>query len=109
MTDEGRLSLPIPNWLQIPDCLCSVGIEVCIDAHEGLSPAALALNDFEILWEYIVFSEMVDTARVEVAERRKDKICGNCRWPLCCGGSLCYGPASHEPGEGDRLKKSRVS
>src|SRR5580704_6830654 len=108
MADEGRLSLPIPNWLQIPDYLCSVGFEVWIVALKGLSGTILALNDFDILAEYIVFSQMVDTARVEVAERGKDKICGNCRWPLCCGRSLRYGKARHNEGECDRLEKSRV-
>jgi hypothetical protein len=108
MTDEGRLSLAIPDRLQIPDYLGSVGFEVRIGADQGLGGATVALNKFEILAEYIAMSQVVDTAGVEVAEGREDKIRGNVRRPLGCGRSLDYGQASHKKSECDRLEKSRI-
>src|SRR5580704_4579054 len=107
MTDEWWLR-SVSDRLQIPDDLGSVGFEVWIGALERLSGATLALNDFEILSEHILFSQMVYTARVEVAERRKDEICGNVGGPLCSRGRLRYGDAGHKKGECDRLEKSRV-
>src|SRR5580658_9340424 len=108
MTDEWRLRLPISYWLQISDDLGSVGFEVRIGALKRFSGATFALDDFEILSEHILLSQMVDTARVKVAERREDEICGNVGWPLCSARSLRYRHASQKKGECDRLEKSRV-
>ena len=105
MTDEGRLSLAIPNWLQIADHLGSVGFEMWIGASKGLTGAILALNDFEILPEYISLSQMVDTAWVEVAERRKDVICRNDRGAVGTSGE---GRSGNKQGESERLARSRV-
>jgi len=52
-----------------------------------LSGAFLALNNFEILPDYISLSQVIDTARMEVAEWREDIVCRNCRWTLCSSGT----------------------
>src|SRR5215472_10574377 len=106
MADVGVLHAPLR-----PDYLFSIGSEMWIGAFGNGSTRPILMQDHvSILADLIPLSQVVDTARMEVAEWRDDKICGNCSGTTCSsrGWSLRCGQASNKQGEGDRLKKSRV-